>query len=349
MRSRSLAAAILSIVAAACCGCGGRPRPADPIGHYVEGVVLADAGKFEAALLELSMAVADDPELSVAYAAAGDIYFKRGHLSGARDAYSKACRANPYSFSAQYKLGLVCWKLVELARSVDDADNLLSDAVGAYLRSLEIEPDDYDANINISACYFQLGKYRLAEQYCKAAIRIKPDSAGAYSNMGAIYDSQNRLYDAIRWYKMSLELDSKQPELLLNLASTYMRQKRWKPALNACAMVAEQQPKRAAPWVLTGICYKRWGQEYSKVRNAGSAREKYARAAEAFERAMTLNPNSHTAYRNLGVVYMLQFLYDRSKIDLRDKAVEAWHRSLEIKSNQPDLRKLVKKFAPGSL
>ena len=59
-----------------------------------------------------------------------------------------------------------------------------------------------------------------------------------------------------------------------------------------------------------------------------------------------LDADSATAYRGIGVVCMSQYVLDRSKIDLLDKALEAWNASLEIQSDQEDLRRLVQKYTP---
>ena len=62
--------------------------------------------------------------------------------------------------------------------------------------------------------------------------------------------------------------------------------------------------------------------------------------------AAALDAGSATAYRGIGVVCMSQYVLDRSKIDLLDKALEAWNASLEIQSDQEDLRRLVQKYTP---
>jgi len=198
---------------------------------------------------------------------------------------------------------------------------------------VELEPEDFDANVNLSACYFQLGKYRLAEQYCKAAIKIFPGSARAYSNLGIIYDSQNLLYPAIRAYKTSLELDPNQPKLLLNLGSTYVRQKRYKAALNAFELATQHTGEDPDPWIQVGLCHYH-------TRN-------YGKAITAYSKALTLSGASHAAHRGLGVVYMTQFVRGGKKdAVLRDRGLEAWHRSLEIQPNQEDLRQLIRTYSP---
>ena len=43
---------------------------------------------------------------------------------------------------------------------------------------------------------------------------------------------------------------------------------------------------------------------------------------------------------------MTQFVLDQQQTGLRDKAIAAWHTSLELQPNQADLQTLLKKYSP---
>ena len=195
MRCNFFTLCLALAITIAACGC--TPRQRDPIGHYVEGRILADIGELDAALKELNMAVKDDPELSIAYSAAGDIHFGRGNYKKARGSYEKACKSNPYSFGSHYKLGVTYEKLAEVAQTAREVAKLIRAAVSVYLRSVELEPGDFDANINLCACYFRLGKYRLAEKYGKAAIKADPKNPKAHSNIAVILTKRGQYREAI--------------------------------------------------------------------------------------------------------------------------------------------------------
>jgi len=303
------------------------------IEHYVRGQMAMERQDYELALAELAEAVRRDPELSLAHAAIGDIRRKQGNYAGAAAAYVQACRSNPYAFRPHYNLGVTYQFLANAAKTAETAGKFLRKAVVVYLRAVTLKPGDFDANLNLSACYFQEGKYDLAEQYCLAAIRINPKNPFAHSNLGVIYDAQNRPYDAIRAYKASLELDVHQPKLLMNLGSTYLRLRRVKDALRAFELAAKEAPDSSAPWEQIGACYyhqKRWDE-----------------ALAAYREALRRNPRSAAAHRGVGVVYMTRFVLEGRDPDLREKALDAWNRSLELDSNQPDLLRLVRKYTPA--
>jgi len=313
-------------------GASKEQKTAVAIDHYAKGRVLADSGDTDAALAELLKAIRSDPELSAAHSAIGDIHRKRGSHHLAVGAYKEACRTNPYAFRPHYNLGITYQTLAAAAEAVGDYTNYLKQAVNIYLRAVIIRADDFDANLNLSACYFQLGKYDLAEEYCNAAILADPKSPQAHSNLGIIYDSQNLLYKAVKAYKDSLELDTNQPKILLNLGSTYMRQGMCKAALSPFRLAIKQDPNDPAGFRQVGQCYYRLKQ--------------YDKAVKAYEQALSIDAKDATALRGLGTVRITQFVLDRDKNELRDQGLADWRKSLEIDPDQDDLIALLKKYTP---
>ena len=323
---------IVSVAFAAGCEFPRQFLATQAFNHYARGQVLAESEDMDAALAELLEAIRCDPELSAAHSAIGDIHRKRGSHRLAVGAYQNACRTNPYAFRPHYNLGVTYQALAQAAQAVESYTKYLKEAVNIYLRAVTIREDDFDVNLNLSACYFQLGKYDLAEEYCTAAITIKPKSPQAHSNLGIIYDSQNHLYKAIRAYKDSLELDTNQPKILLNLGSTYMRQGMCKAALSPFHLAVRQDPEDPAPFRQIGQCYYRLKQ--------------YDKAVKAYQQAISLDPKDASALRGLGTVHITQFVLARDKSELRDLGLAAWRRSLELEPEQQDLIDLVAKYTP---
>jgi tetratricopeptide (TPR) repeat protein len=268
--------------------------------------------------------------MMAAHTTIGDIHRHQGRYDQAADAYEQACRLEPYAFRPHYDLGVTYQFLAGAAKTAKAAGEYLRKAVSVYVRAVTLRPHDFDTNLNLSACYFQQGKYALAEEYCMAAIRINGHSPFAYSNLGIIYSAQNRPEDAIRAYNQSLEIDMHQPKLLLNLGSTNMRLGRFKKAIRFFELSAEQDPSSAAPWVHIGTCHyhqRSWPQ-----------------ALAAYENAIQIDPGSAAGWRGVGVVHMTQFVVDRQNTHLHDEALQAWGRSLRLDPNQPDLIRLVEKY-----
>jgi len=136
----------------------------------------------------------------------------------------------------------------------------------------------------------------------------------------------------VREYKASLELDVHQVQLWLNLGSTYIRQGRTKSALNAFEIASKEDPQSSAAWEQIGLCH--------------FMLHDYDKSMSAYEKSVELNPRSDTAYRGLGVVCMTKYVIDGRNEPLRDRGLDAWHCSLEIKPDQQDLVRLVQKYSP---
>jgi protein O-GlcNAc transferase len=330
---------LIAILAAAACltwasGCmqTNPLRQKQAVDHYVQGQMLADKGEFDAALAELAKAARIDPNLSIVHAAMGDIHRNRGDFGPARVSYEKACQTNPYAFRPHYNLGVVYQGLAAAATRAEQAADYLRQAANVYLRAVTLEPGDFDSHLNLSACYYSLGKLDLAEKYCKAAIALDAHRPEAYSNLGIIYDSQGQGYQAIKAYRDSLELDVHQPKLLMNLGAAYVKQGRLRPAVQAFEAAATEDPSSAEAWQQLGTCQYHLKQ--------------YEQSLECYRKAIACDPASAAAHRGLGVVYMTQYVMDRQKAELRDKALSAWHASLEINPNQKDILDLVSKYSP---
>jgi tetratricopeptide (TPR) repeat protein len=230
MSNRAVAGAVVLagwMILGGCDGIGSMGGGVDTdaaIDHYVQAQIARERGDAGAALDALSKAIRDDPTLAVAHESMGDIYRNRESYQLAARSYEEACRINPYGFRQHYNLGVTYQFLADTAETLKEMQANVRKAIDVYLRAVTIDPKDFDANLNLSACYYQIGRYAQAEQYCKQALELRPNSASAYSNLGTIYDAQGRLYKAISAYKTALERDSSVPRLRLNLGSTYMRQ-----------------------------------------------------------------------------------------------------------------------------
>ena len=119
---------------------------------------------------------------------------------------------------------------------------------------------------------------------------------------------------------------------MMNLGATYMRQGRHMVALRTYEQAAAQMPDSALPWQQIALCHFHL--------------KDYEEALSAYQRAIERDPMNAASHRGMGVVYMTRYVVDRSRGDLRDRSLAAWHRSLELDPRQQDLVELVRKYAP---
>ncbi len=315
-------------------GCGDMSRyfSMNRENHYKKGTKLLQDGDLDAALKELTKAQQANPKFADTYSAIGDVYRKKGDYTKASTNYKTACKTDPYSFRPHYNLGVTYQALAELSDSLEKARQFLRKAVQVYIRAVALQPESFDANLNLGACYFQLGKTNLAEQQTIKALKIKSNSATANNNLAIMYEAQGKFEEAILAYKASLEADANQPEVLMNLGSIYFRLDRIKSALATYRSAARIAPNLASPHEQMGVCLFRL--------------KKLDEAFDEFQQAIRKNPHSPGAYRGYGVICMYKYVSDHSLTDLKNKALWAWDFSLKLQPNQQDLIRLIERFGP---
>jgi tetratricopeptide (TPR) repeat protein len=325
---------VLSLSAACLLGCQKlslRPqREESAQSHYRRGQGLLDQGKYDSALEELAKAIAANPEHAKAQTAIGDIYRRKGDHALAATHYQLACQADPYAFKPHYNLGVTYQVLADAAADTVQAGNYLAKAVGVYIRALAIRPENFDSQLNLGACYYQLGKYRLAEDHTRTALTLNPQSTRACNNLAFIYIGMDDPERAILMLKRSLELDGSQPEILTRLGLCYLETRRPGLALGAYRAAQRKLPNSPDPWTQMGVCYFRL--------------KKFDDAMASFQNALRLDRRHAPAYRGIGVVCIYHYVIDNSRTDLLKKGLLAWKYCLKLHPGQEDLRKLVERY-----
>ena len=289
--------------------------------HVDRGEALLAAQDLEAALAEFDAAARLTPQMAVAHSRMGVIYRRMGEYERAMDSFVQAIHCDPFSFDDTFNLAQLYHFM-----------NRITEAIQAYLHAVQLDPADFDAQINLGVCYQQTGDFDQAVKRFHKAIDIDPNRPHAYVNVGVALDAQKRYYEAIHAYKEALERDSHQPLVLVNLAHTYLNQDRLKMGRRALEQAIRMDPQLAAAHEALGYCLFR-------MRDFEGAELSYKHAL-AYDWRL---PRSLAA---LGSVNMLRFLKDDSLVDRRDRALEYWHRSLELDPNQPRIRKLIAQYKP---
>jgi len=171
------------------------------------------------ALAEFKQAVRLDPQLAEGHRKLGQVYKQTGQLARAADALETAVQIDPLDFAAMFDLG-------EVYRLLDN----LTKAIRAYALACELEPREFEPRFRLATAYHQNGELESAIEQYDAALAINSGNAYAWSNLGAAHDSRGASYEAIRAYKRSLECNTNQPVVLVNLATVYLNQERFKAA-----------------------------------------------------------------------------------------------------------------------
>lgn len=118
--------------------------------------------------------------------------------------------------------------------------------------------------------------------------------------------------------------------VLVNLGTTYIKQNRMDAAIETFRRAAKVDPRLSAAHQWIGFCQYRSGR--------------YDESLASYGKALQLDPKNAEAHAGRGIVFMAMYLRSSRQPELRDLALEHWHRSLELDSNQPRLQALLAKY-----
>lgn len=111
------------------------------------------------------------------------------------------------------------------ARGVELEDDPASqdEAMAAYHKVLEIDPNFAPAHINLGTIHYNAQDYLKAEHHYRKAIECDPRYALAYFDLGNVLDETGRIPDAIQSYKTALTLAPTYADAHYNIALAYER------------------------------------------------------------------------------------------------------------------------------
>jgi tetratricopeptide (TPR) repeat protein len=315
----------MAVLWAAVCCLGGcvhhRPttRPDRATAAYVQGALAYQHGDAETAVSELSEAVQENPDLTMAHVLLGDIYRSRTDYRDAADHYEVAARLDPYDYKNHYNLGITYQFL-----------SRLQEAVACYLRALKLKPTDLNSNMNLGLVYLALNQPDDALAMMQRAVKVDPKSAAAHCNLGVALEAKGNFAAAELEYRRAVELDGQSTVALMDLAGNLIRQGHGADAV--AVMRAELKLSDT-----TGA-RKRYGDALVLD---GLDDDAYRQYAEALRR----KPDYWQALNQTGMILLRRYIAGSELEEpVRKQAIATWQRSLELNPNQPQIQALINKW-----
>ena len=314
LRSSFVAGVLVSVFLLT--GCSNNQKA---VNLYVDAVMLNDMAETNQAVTKLNEATAANPKFSIAYSLLGQIYQQMNDYQKSAMAYEKATAINSWSYRDYMNLG-----------NVYQAMKKFTAAVKAYVRATQIKPDAAPAHLGAAESYYELKDYKNALKYGSRARQLSPNDAQVLQVLGDIYGAQKDYEQAIAAYKRALELNSNQPKVMASLAQAYLRAGQFDAASELLTSVVATEPSSTA--------YQHLGYAMLKLKKLDDAIANYRKATE-------LSPNDAAAYKGLGVALMVAANQNNDE-KLKAEAIQQWQKSLELQSDQPKLRELLRKYQP---
>jgi tetratricopeptide (TPR) repeat protein len=287
--------------------------------EYIRGATAYQNGDTDTAVAELTEAVEENPDLTMAHVILGNIYRSKADYNQANVHYEIAVRLDPYDYENHYNLGITYQFL-----------NRLQEAAACYLRALQLKPTDLNSTMNLGLVYLALNQPNDALNEMKQAVQIDPQSASAHINLGVVLDERGDLPEAELEYRRAIELDPTSSVTMMNLAGNLIRQGRGRDAVG----VMRDELKIAD----TTTARKRYGDALVLD---GQDDDAYRQYAEALRR----NPDYWQALNQTGLILIRRYVAGAElDEDQRKQALLTWQRSLDLNPNQPQLQALINKW-----
>ena len=187
--------------------------PSFVVAAYMLGVVHSSLGNRWKAAAQFRAATQLDPAYPEPYKALGDLYLSqpRRLFDQAVEAYNKAIELRPFYADAFVGLG-------DAKAAKSDVDG----AIAAYQKALVYNPVNPRVHMSLGKIYYgEKGLYYEAVTAYKKAIDLDPNSVDARMGLGEVYEDKGLYKEATEEYRRVIEIDGKHTGAMYNLALVY--------------------------------------------------------------------------------------------------------------------------------
>jgi tetratricopeptide (TPR) repeat protein len=175
------------------------------------GIELADRGWLEEAIKEFSKAIECDVRTPYPLLNRASVYVEQGRALDALQDLLQALRLAPEDPATHYHLGIfLAQQGVEFGKSELHA-------------SLQMEPDQIDAWLQIGAIHAERGEWPEAEAAYQAALDIDPSDPWANRELGLLLLDRGEVHEAIQYLRFARQQLPEDEELEVDLSLAYMQ------------------------------------------------------------------------------------------------------------------------------
>jgi tetratricopeptide (TPR) repeat protein len=184
------------------------------------------------------------------------------------------------------------------------ASGNFSDAVTAYTKAVENNPQFAAAYRNRGIAYTNLGKHNQAIGDYNKAIKINPKQAVAYNNRGTAYGNLGKFSQAIPDFNKAIQLYPQDAEAHYNRGLSYEQLGNYHQAIKNYNKSIEINPKHANAYHNLGVAYYKLGN--------------FNQAIVSFNEAIKINPQDAETHYNKGLSYLSLENYQQAIVDFNE-------------------------------
>ncbi|MGL5059819.1 MAG: tetratricopeptide repeat protein [Microcoleus sp.] len=205
-------------------------------------------------------------------------------------------------------------------------ENRYEEAILAYDRALQIQPDLADTWNNRGVVLTRMQRYQEAIASYEQATKIRPHYPDAWNNRGVVLLELQQYQDAIACYEQALQAKPDYADAWNNRGVAFSKMQQYEQAVISYNHALQIKNDYTDAWNNRGV--------------ALSKLEKYEAAIDSYDNAAKIRPDFYRIWYNKARCYALQ-----GKIDL---AIENLKRALNLNPNlckelaktEPDLEKI---------
>jgi len=105
--------------------------------------------------------------------------------------------------------------------AADSEPRRFGEAIAAYRRALELDPDFADAHCNLGTVFYNQGRHAESRDCFKRSLALAPDHLESHFNLGNVLEEEDRNEGALKHYKEATRIDPFFADARLNLALLY--------------------------------------------------------------------------------------------------------------------------------
>jgi tetratricopeptide (TPR) repeat protein len=226
--------------------------------------------------------LAELPETEETAAARAELHYTLGGLCHWDRKYEKALAHFRVAHDLAERLGntqLRAWSLNGLGNVYDDLGRY-EEAIAAYQRAIELDPEVAYLHNNLGNVYRAQGRHEEAIAAYQQAIDLDPEFAYPHNNLGNVYADLGRYEEAIAAYQRAIALDPEDAVYHYNLGIAYQHAGRYEEAIAAYQRAIDLDPGNAAFQASFAAVCRELGREKDYEQHIHRARELMANESD---------------------------------------------------------------------
>ena len=259
------------------------------------------AGKPHQALELLDKLIGEKSIWAEPYLLKGNIYTAVGQYEKARSAYNKLIKVDPNYLSAWFKLGNNAYREKQYREAINFYNQELTNEQANALQS----KDKQIAMLQIGRCYMHLGKIDSALIIYGECMTIDSNYSEVMGDIARLHIDNGNYITALGFAKKALALNKNNIDYQYSLGTVYLKNNRYKQAVNYLQAVVNQRPFYEGAYYNLGQALIRSGNSNvgsQYLLKADSIQTLYS-SLENLKLAADRNPDNQIKWLDLAIAY----------------------------------------------